>query len=66
MLKCGAMLNILIIEDDGETAAYTAKGLREDGHRVEIAADGPEGSIRRAAAVSKFWWWTGCCRSWTA
>ena len=43
MLKCGAMLNILIIEDDGETAAYTAKGLREDGHRVEIAADGPEG-----------------------
>ena len=37
------MLNILIIEDDGETAAYTAKGLREDGHRVEIAADGPEG-----------------------
>ena len=37
------MLNILIIEDDGETAAYTAKGLHEDGHRVEIAADGPEG-----------------------
>ena len=37
------MLNILIIEDDGETAAYTAKGLREDGHRVEIAANGPAG-----------------------
>ena len=37
------MLKILIVEDDGETAAYTAKGLREDGHRVEIAADGPEG-----------------------
>ncbi len=37
------MLKILIIEDDCETAAYTAKGLREDGHRVEIAADGPEG-----------------------
>ena len=37
------MLTILIIEDDAETAAYTAKGLREDGHRVEIAANGPEG-----------------------
>ncbi len=37
------MLNILIIEDDGETAAYTARGLHEDGHRVEIAANGPDG-----------------------
>jgi len=37
------MLKILIVEDDCETAIYTAKGLREDGHRVEIAADGPEG-----------------------
>ena len=37
------MLNILIIEDDSETAAYTARGLCEDGHRVETAADGPEG-----------------------
>lgn len=37
------MLRILIIEDDCETAAYTAKGLREDGHRVETAANGPDG-----------------------
>ncbi len=37
------MLTILIIEDDSETAAYTAKGLHEDGHRVEIAASGPDG-----------------------
>jgi two-component system OmpR family response regulator len=37
------MLKILIVEDDCETAAYTAKGLREDGHRVETAANGPEG-----------------------
>ncbi|MCY4229639.1 MAG: response regulator transcription factor [Alphaproteobacteria bacterium] len=37
------MLDILIIEDDAETAAYTARGLREDGHRVETAANGPDG-----------------------
>ena len=37
------MLRILLIEDDRETAAYTAKGLSEDGHRVETAADGPHG-----------------------
>ncbi len=37
------MLRILLIEDDRETAAYTAKGLSEDGHRVETAADGPQG-----------------------
>lgn len=37
------MLNILIVEDDSETAAYTAKGLREEGHRVEIAGNGRDG-----------------------
>lgn len=37
------MLKILIVEDDCETAAYTAKGLREDGHRVETASNGPDG-----------------------
>ncbi len=37
------MLNILIVEDDSETAAYTAKGLREEGHRVETAGHGRDG-----------------------
>lgn len=37
------MLNILIVEDDSETAAYTAKGLREEGHRVETAGNGRDG-----------------------
>ncbi len=37
------MLNILIVEDESETAAYTAKGLREEGHRVETAEDGRDG-----------------------
>ena len=37
------MLNILIVEDESETAAYTAKGLREEGHRVETAENGRDG-----------------------
>ena len=37
------MVNILIVEDDSETAAYTAKGLREEGHRVETAENGRDG-----------------------
>ena len=34
---------ILLIEDDGETAGYIAKGLAEQGHVVDHAADGREG-----------------------
>ena len=37
------MNTILIIEDDADTAAYIAKGLREKGHVVDHVADGKEG-----------------------
>jgi len=36
-------MKILIIEDDRETAAYIAKGLRDLGHTVDAAIDGREG-----------------------
>ena len=36
-------MNILVIEDDSETANYLIKGLRESGHAVDHAADGREG-----------------------
>ena len=36
-------MNILVIEDDAEAAAYLCKGLRESGHIVEHAADGNSG-----------------------
>ncbi len=36
-------MRILVIEDDREAAAYLVKGLRESGHIVDHAADGPEG-----------------------
>ena len=31
---------ILIIEDDSHVADYVARGLREHGHTVDVAADG--------------------------
>jgi two-component system OmpR family response regulator len=36
-------MRILVIEDDREAAQYLAKGLRESGHTVDLAADGEEG-----------------------
>ena len=36
-------MKILVVEDDAETAAYIARGLREAGHVVDHAPDGQEG-----------------------
>jgi two-component system OmpR family response regulator len=36
-------LKILLIEDDAETAAYVARGLREHGHSVDMSGDGRDG-----------------------
>jgi two-component system OmpR family response regulator len=36
-------MNILVIEDDTDTANYLIKGLRESGHAVDHAAEGREG-----------------------
>jgi two-component system OmpR family response regulator len=36
-------MRILVIEDDQETAAYVARGLREHGHVVDVAATGQDG-----------------------
>ena len=36
-------MKLLLVEDDSETAAYVAKGLRELGHGVDISADGRSG-----------------------
>ena len=36
-------MKILVVEDDAETAAYVARGLREAGHVVDVAPDGQEG-----------------------
>lgn len=36
-------MRILLIEDEKKTAAFLAKGLREAGYAVELAADGEKG-----------------------
>ncbi|GBD44837.1 Transcriptional regulatory protein CusR [bacterium HR40] len=38
-------MRILVIEDDREAASFMAKGLRESGHVVDVAADGREGLV---------------------
>jgi two-component system OmpR family response regulator len=36
-------MKVLLIEDDGENSAYVARGLREQGHVVDLAATGRDG-----------------------
>ena len=36
-------MKVLLIEDDQETTAYIARGLREQGHVVDLAATGRDG-----------------------
>jgi two-component system OmpR family response regulator len=39
-------MHLLLIEDDAEAARFLAKGLRESGYAVDVAADGREGLFR--------------------
>lgn len=36
-------MKILVVEDDAETAAYVATGLKEHGHVVDVAGNGRDG-----------------------
>ena len=38
-------MRILVVEDDRETAAFIAKGLREEGHTVDVAENGRNGLV---------------------
>jgi two-component system OmpR family response regulator len=42
-------MRILVIEDDRMTGPYIADGLREEGHVVDLLADGSQGLIQAAA-----------------
>ena len=42
-------MRILVIEDDPKISGFIADGLRQEEHRVEVAADGETG-LRRAAS----------------
>ncbi|HET9274504.1 MAG TPA: response regulator, partial [Gemmatimonadales bacterium] len=37
-------MRILVVEDDPKTARFLKQGLEEEGHAVDLAADGDEGS----------------------
>ena len=37
------MMKILVVEDDSQTSAYIARGLREKGHVVDLAKNGRDG-----------------------
>ncbi len=43
-------MRILVVEDDPKISSIVAKGLRENGHEVETAADGREG-LRQAREI---------------
>ena len=36
-------MRVLVVEDDSQVAAYLVKGLKEQGHNVDHAADGKDG-----------------------
>ena len=42
-------MRALIIEDDGETAGYVARGLGEAGFVVDVVTDGRHGLVRAMA-----------------
>lgn len=49
VLRDGEPLKILVIEDDQLTGPYIADGLREEGHVVDLVADGSQGLMEAAA-----------------
>ena len=38
-------MKLLVVEDDATTGEYIARGLREEGHVVDLVADGRAGLI---------------------
>jgi DNA-binding response OmpR family regulator len=48
-------MKILLVEDEPKVAAFLEKGLTEQQHKVEVAADGVTG-LRRALAESSSTW----------
>jgi DNA-binding response OmpR family regulator len=39
-------MRILVVEDDRKVARFLARALREEGYAVDVAADGPDGSMK--------------------
>lgn len=39
-------MKLLVVEDDATTSTYIARGLREEGHTVDVVADGRDGLVQ--------------------
>jgi len=47
-------MNILVVEDDARIADFLERGLRAEGHRVQVARTGPEGlALAREASLGE-------------
>jgi len=44
-------MHILLVEDDNETSEYVARGLREEGHLVDLAENGLDG-LHQASEIT--------------
>ena len=44
-------MKILVIEDDKKTGGYIADGLREEGHSVDLIANGAEGLVQASVGT---------------
>jgi two-component system OmpR family response regulator len=44
-------MHILLVEDDSETSGYVARGLREEGHLVDLAKNGLDG-LHQASEIA--------------
>jgi two-component system, OmpR family, response regulator len=42
--EMGGAMRVLVVEDDGKAARFLKQGLEEEGHEVDVAADGDEGA----------------------
>lgn len=51
MIVSGLLMHLLLIEDEQEAALMIAKGLRQDSHKVDVAADGQSGLERASSSA---------------
>ena len=44
-------MKLLVVEDDATTGTYIARGFREEGHTVDLVAEGREGLIQATSGA---------------
>src|SRR5689334_11920640 len=47
-LRSGGRMRLLLVEDDGKLARALARGLRHEGHAVDVAGDGDAALLQAA------------------